>query len=194
MFDEGIDLVNRVLQFNPDYIGFSIRNIDNTMPDNCVYYVDNQISRIILPVKKITSAKIILGGSGFSIFPQELMELTQADYGIVGEGETAFRQLLDSLDKGEDVCPFRNVLVRSATKEETEAHIHITFFCQAGFRKLTGKLILLLTGKEALIPFKPNGAVRMDAYTAPIPCWRERHSGPGNPWILLTRLNRHTAG
>jgi radical SAM superfamily enzyme YgiQ (UPF0313 family) len=115
MFNEGIGLVDRVLQFNPDYIGFSIRNIDNTMPDNCVYYVDDQVSRIILPVKKITSAKIILGGSGFSIFPQELMKLTQADYGIIGEAETAFHQLLDSLDKGEDVLPFGNVLVCSTT-------------------------------------------------------------------------------
>ena len=129
MFDEGIGLVNRVLQFKPDYIGFSIRNIDNTMPDNCVYYVDNQISHIILPVKKITSAKIILGGSGFSIFPQELMELTQADYGIIGEGETAFRQLLDSLDKGEDVFPFMNVLVGSGTKAGSgNAYIHQGLF------------------------------------------------------------------
>jgi radical SAM superfamily enzyme YgiQ (UPF0313 family) len=115
MFDEGVGLVNRVLQFNPDYIGFSIRNIDNTMPDNSVYYVDTQISHIILPVKKITSAKIILGGSGFSIFPQELMEFTQADYGIIGEAETAFHQLLGALDNGEDVNPFRNVLVGTAT-------------------------------------------------------------------------------
>jgi len=34
MFDEGAGLADRVLQFNPDYIGFSIRNIDNTMPDS----------------------------------------------------------------------------------------------------------------------------------------------------------------
>jgi len=116
MFDEGRFLADRVLQFNPDYIGFSIRNIDNTMPDS-VYYVDDQVSRIILPVKKITSARIILGGSGFSIFPQELMELTQADYGIIGEGETALHQLLEALDRGEDIFPSGNVLVSSATKD-----------------------------------------------------------------------------
>ena len=129
MFDEGVGLVDRVLQFNPDYIGFSIRNIDNTMPDNFVYYVDNQIFRIILPVKKVTSAKIILGGSGFSIFPQELMELTQADYGIIGEAETAFQQLLDALEKGEDVFHFRNVLTGSATKERSgSTYIHQVLF------------------------------------------------------------------
>jgi radical SAM superfamily enzyme YgiQ (UPF0313 family) len=115
MFDGGAGLAGRVLEFNPDYIGFSIRNIDSTMPDS-VYYVDEQLSRMILPVKKITAAKIILGGSGFSIFPEELMEMTQADYGIIGEAETAFRQLLEALDKGEDVQPFKNVLAGCAPR------------------------------------------------------------------------------
>jgi radical SAM superfamily enzyme YgiQ (UPF0313 family) len=113
MFEGIAGLSERVTQFNPDYIGFSIRNIDNTMPDNCVYYVDEQVS-IILPIKAMTSARIILGGSGFSIFPKELMEMTKADYGIIGEGEMAFLQLLDALDKGEDVFPSGNLMVRSA--------------------------------------------------------------------------------
>jgi hypothetical protein len=113
MFDEGAGLADRVLKFNPDYIGFSIRNIDSTMPDSG-YYVDFQVSRIILPVHKMTSAKIILGGSGFSIFPQELMGITQADYGIIGEAEVALLKLLDSIDKGEEVYPSGNILVRTA--------------------------------------------------------------------------------
>ena len=129
MFDGGARLIERVIQFNPDYIGFSIRNIDNTMPDNCVYYVDDQVSRIILPVKRITSAKIILGGSGFSIFPQELMTLTQADYGIIGEGEEVFPRLLNVLENGEDVFSTRNVLTRSSNKEKIEStYIHQSLF------------------------------------------------------------------
>ena len=111
MFDEGKGLIERVSQFNPDYIGFSIRNIDSTMSDNPVSYVDDQISKIILPVKAVTSAKIILGGSGFSIFPGELMELAQADYGIIGEGEIAFLELLDTLGRGEAVFPSENRMV-----------------------------------------------------------------------------------
>jgi radical SAM superfamily enzyme YgiQ (UPF0313 family) len=105
MFDEGVGLMQRVVDFDPDYIGFSIRNIDSTMSDNCTYYIDDLLSRIIHPVLKVTTAKIILGGSGFSIFPQELMELTNADYGIIGEGETAFRKLLIKLDKVESNFP-----------------------------------------------------------------------------------------
>ena len=110
-FDGGQGLVDHVIQFNPDYIGFSLRNIDNTIPDNFIYYVDTQICNIILPVKKATSAKIILGGSGFSIFPQEIMGLTKADYGIIGEGETVFYNLLDALEKGKEIIPDGKLLV-----------------------------------------------------------------------------------
>jgi radical SAM superfamily enzyme YgiQ (UPF0313 family) len=111
-FNQGRGLVDKVIQFNPDYIGFSIRNIDNTMPDNSIYFVDNQISDIIIPVKEITSAKIILGGSGFSIFPKELMEMTSADYGIIGEGEIAFFQLLKSLEYGREILSDGKILAK----------------------------------------------------------------------------------
>ena len=40
---------------------------------------------------------IILGGSGFSIFPDELMKMTGADHGIAGEGEEALADLLKHL-------------------------------------------------------------------------------------------------
>ena len=107
--DEGNELTDRVVRFNPEFIGFSIRNIDSTNPDNPVYYVDKLADRFIRPVQKISSAKIILGGSGFSIFPEELMELTGADYGIIGEAEIALPQLLDNLDRGEDLSKINNL-------------------------------------------------------------------------------------
>jgi radical SAM superfamily enzyme YgiQ (UPF0313 family) len=116
MFNEGVGLVERVVDFNPDYIGFSIRNIDSTMSDSCTYYIDDLVSKIIDPVSKMTTAKIILGGSGFSIFPQELMEITKADYGIIGEAESVFRQLLLALDKGESIFPSEYVRVGSEAK------------------------------------------------------------------------------
>jgi radical SAM superfamily enzyme YgiQ (UPF0313 family) len=119
MFEGSDKLVERVLDFNPDYIGFSIRNIDNTMPDNCVYYVDDQVTQTILPVLKITSVPVILGGSGFSIFPSELMEMTKADYGITGEAEETFEHLLDCIDHGDEVVAARNLYIRSSKKHKT---------------------------------------------------------------------------
>ncbi|MFH1160355.1 MAG: radical SAM protein [bacterium] len=100
VFDEGRSLVNFVAAFQPDYIGFSIRNIDDVVADKEVFYIDRILSDFIQPVMRVSSAPVILGGSGFSVFPPELMQLSGADYGIVGEAEELFLDLLQKLDQG----------------------------------------------------------------------------------------------
>jgi radical SAM superfamily enzyme YgiQ (UPF0313 family) len=98
VFKKAEGLTDFVKNWNPDYIGFSIRNIDDILIDRVIFYIDEIVKNFIEPVKKVSNAPIILGGSGFSIFPKELMELTGADYGIAGEGEEALSTLLAHLD------------------------------------------------------------------------------------------------
>jgi radical SAM superfamily enzyme YgiQ (UPF0313 family) len=109
MFDEAKNLVNTVRGFRPDYIGFTIRNIDDVVADKEVFYVDRILADFIRPVRDICSAPVILGGSGFSVFPTELMDLSKADFGIVGEGEELFLDLLRTLDRGELPAPHPQV-------------------------------------------------------------------------------------
>ncbi len=99
MFEEPGNLENTITEFNPDYIGFSIRNIDDVVMDRPKFYIDEILKKFINPAKEITNVPVILGGSGFSIFPKELMDLSGADWGVVGEGEQVFPALLDLLDK-----------------------------------------------------------------------------------------------
>lgn len=149
VFDEGRNLVSELLAFNPDYIGFSIRNIDDIVADRQVFYVNKIILDFIEPVKKVTSVPIIIGGSGFSIFPEELMEWTNADYGITGESEVSFPHLLNCLDKGEDTTSIPGIiskiskspgnsvqyLTRDVTKlkfSEIDRHIDFSPYKQRG--------------------------------------------------------------
>ncbi len=111
VFEKGKNLVQTVLNFNPDYIGFSIRNIDDVIADRDCFYVDVILKEFIEPVRKITSVPVILGGSGFSIFPEELMKLSKADFGIVGEGVEILPLLLEELDNGNDPAGLPNVLI-----------------------------------------------------------------------------------
>jgi radical SAM superfamily enzyme YgiQ (UPF0313 family) len=65
----------------------------------------------IQPVKEVSQVPLILGGSGFSVFPEEVMAYTNANYGVVGEGEELFLELLQSLDEGKEIKPLPNLLV-----------------------------------------------------------------------------------
>jgi radical SAM superfamily enzyme YgiQ (UPF0313 family) len=59
----------------------------------------------------MTKAKIVLGGSGFTIFPTELMALLGADYGIVGDGEQ-LAPLMDALEFQSDLRGIPGVVTR----------------------------------------------------------------------------------
>ena len=95
------DLIAAVTQYQPDYIGVSLRNLDDNIDSS--YETDNTkkfvwISDIIQHIKAATSAPVILGGSAFSLMPDTILDLTGADYGIVGEGEKAITQLISDLE------------------------------------------------------------------------------------------------
>ncbi len=115
MFDEGKSLPGLVVDFNPDYIGFSIRNIDDVVADRKIFYPDFIIRDFIHPVQSITEVPLIIGGSGFSIFPKELMTLTGADYGIAGEGEEVMLELLTRLDAGEPILDLPRVYCKTVS-------------------------------------------------------------------------------
>jgi radical SAM superfamily enzyme YgiQ (UPF0313 family) len=90
------DLITKVLEYNPDVIGFGIRNIDNLDIKNPHFYLDDIKTNFIDPVKLISNATLILGGSAFSLFPIQLLTFFQVKYGIKGEGEESFLRFLNA--------------------------------------------------------------------------------------------------
>jgi len=113
MFDEGRRLEGVIKSFKPDFIGFSIRNVDEVVPERKTFFLARAYSGFIEPVRKITSVPLIIGGSGFTIFPSEIMEYTGADYGVAGEGEETLLTLLLKLEMGEDVSLIPNVYTKN---------------------------------------------------------------------------------
>ncbi len=84
---------------NPDYVGMSIRNIDgaNSLDARSFIPEYRQTAEI---VRASSGAPIILGGAGFSIFPELLIRELKADYGVVGEGEGPLSELILMLERG----------------------------------------------------------------------------------------------
>lgn len=79
-----------------DVIGFSLRNIDNVSKTYSREFISRSCE-LVKQSKELSKSYIVLGGCGFSLFCSEIMEKTKADFGIFGEGEWAFSQLLKAL-------------------------------------------------------------------------------------------------
>ena len=94
------DLKNLLISYKPDYTGLSLRNIDDVNFYTKESFVGGYkaIADIIKGSGILTT--FIIGGSAFSIYPGELFELLQPDYGITGEGEESLYRLLKSLETG----------------------------------------------------------------------------------------------
>ncbi|MBT8372011.1 MAG: radical SAM protein, partial [Deltaproteobacteria bacterium] len=60
-------------------------------------------------IREHSNAPLILGGSGFTIFPAETMKALQADYGIIGEGER-LAMLLDAIEGRQDTTALPGVI------------------------------------------------------------------------------------
>jgi radical SAM superfamily enzyme YgiQ (UPF0313 family) len=94
-------LAGLIASFRPDFIGLSLRNIDDVVIKKRETYFDG-LGPVCRELRRLTASPIILGGSGFSIFPERLLELSGADFGLQGEGERSLVALIASLERAED--------------------------------------------------------------------------------------------
>ncbi len=97
-----LKLQNALSEFTPDYVGISIRNIDNvdSLTPESDWYLEHIRDQVNL-IREKTTAPVIIGGPAFSIMPEEILAYIGADYGIVGEGEHKICELIHTLNNGE---------------------------------------------------------------------------------------------
>lgn len=96
------DALASVERYQPDFVGISLRNIDNVDAIKECSFIE-QYQRLMQGLRERIQVPIILGGAGFSIFPALLCELLQPDYAIQGEGETRLLALLQALREREAI-------------------------------------------------------------------------------------------
>jgi radical SAM superfamily enzyme YgiQ (UPF0313 family) len=103
--------------FLPDFLGIGVRNIDDVTLGQEHFYIDEIKRDFVDVIREQTDRPIILGGSGYSLFPRLLLSDLDADYGVVGEGERAFLALLETLEAGGDPRAIKGVVVRGEREE-----------------------------------------------------------------------------
>lgn len=126
--------------YAPDYIGVSIRNLDNC----CMQYPRSFVEQVCILVDWVRqwshAAIVILGGAGFSLLPRQWLQETGADYGIVGDGCDSMVELLSHLEKGEEPSTVSGLMFctkngewKYLTPEAPEQLDHPYFPSRSGF-------------------------------------------------------------
>jgi len=94
-FEENTEeaLHKSLLNFAPEVIGLSLRNVDNVSYPHTVSYLPFY-KGLVGRCRQLSEASIFLGGSGFTLMPEAILQYLDADGGIVGEGEEAFPKAL----------------------------------------------------------------------------------------------------
>ena len=99
--DEPLSMLGQRLDaWQPDLIAVGLRNIQNMdytgIDANMEFY-----RAMMRTIRKHSDKPVLLGGGGFSVMPERILEDLGADFGISGEAERAFPQLLAELERPE---------------------------------------------------------------------------------------------
>ena len=100
--DPGAAVAKAIKKTDPEVIGISVRNIDDQNMKSPTFFLE-KVKQVVAGCRKASKAVLVLGGAGYSIFPESALEFLGADMGIQGEGEQAFTLLLDRLSSGADL-------------------------------------------------------------------------------------------
>ena len=96
--DVPAEITGAVHSFNPTVIGVTIRNIDDCYFSGQRFFLP-EIKEIVTSLRRVTEVPVVLGGVGYSTAPAAVLEFCRADFGIAGEGERAFVELLRALER-----------------------------------------------------------------------------------------------
>ena len=92
-----VALADAISLARPEAIGISIRNVDDQISAAPRFLLETARS-VVATCKQLSKAPVILGGAGYSMFPESALEYLGADMGIQGEGEAAFVALLARIE------------------------------------------------------------------------------------------------
>jgi radical SAM superfamily enzyme YgiQ (UPF0313 family) len=93
-------------------LGVTLRNTDDTSFANQEFFIP-RFKEIVDYIRKQTSAPVILGGSGFSVMPQAILDYCGLDLGISGDGEGSLPLLVSKLMSGQDYKSIPGLVYRS---------------------------------------------------------------------------------
>lgn len=102
--------------FSPEVIGISVRNVDDQNSASPRFLLDGART-VVAACRRLSPAPLVLGGAGYSLFPESALEYLEADCGIQGEGEAAFAALLERLAAGRSLAGVPGLYLRGRGRQ-----------------------------------------------------------------------------
>ncbi len=121
------DLEAHIQHFGPAVIGFSIRLANGYVVDAQSQHFEfgvrpfdarPMLKDMVDCIKRVSDARIVLGGPGFNYFGPDWFEYLDLDYGLRGEAEHSFPLFLKQLEMGGDIYSVPGCIYRK------NGHIH----------------------------------------------------------------------
>lgn len=109
--DAAAVLKKMIAEFRPECIGISVRNIDDQNFETRRFLLD-KVKEMVALCRDQANVPVVLGGAGYSIFPESALAYLEADMGIEGEGEIAFPALLARLENNSDFSGISGLYAR----------------------------------------------------------------------------------
>lgn len=128
------DLREAVRRFQPQAIGFSVRNIDNIVHQRLARHLDD-LGEMIATVRQESRAPVILGGPAISVLGPAALQLLDADFAVIGEGEVTFPLLLQAIEQDTDYSRLEGVCYRRDGKIHSTPMARLPEFSASGMQQ-----------------------------------------------------------
>jgi len=99
---------SRVASFQPEVVGLSMR-----IQLNWLYCTVPSIARDVEIIKASTDAPIVIGGGVFTEFAEDVLRVFGLTYGVLGDGEEVFPQIVDRISCARSFDDLPGVAVRT---------------------------------------------------------------------------------
>ena len=120
----------------PAFWGVTMRNTDDVYFSNQHSFVDSVCS-VINALRAHSNVPVVMGGVGFSVMPETIMEIAGVDFGIVCEGEVSFPELLRRLSDGQSYEDIPGLVYRTSQGIKRNA-VDFADLSSVGSRSRTG--------------------------------------------------------
>jgi radical SAM superfamily enzyme YgiQ (UPF0313 family) len=118
------DVKAALSDFDPELVAISIRNIDNQSYLHTKYFLP-EVKELIQLCRKHSPASIVIGGAAFTVSPVATFEYLDPDFGVVGEGEIVFRELVERIQDGTDYSDLAGLVWKEADEIRMNPPCHI---------------------------------------------------------------------